>query len=96
MSTLYAYRGSPDLRKNYISTNRIIGCRIEEAAGWNDAQGEASAVCWVEMVRDDGTSFADSPEFGSRTAALTWLRAQCAVPPEELPVLNVAGGQTGE
>ena len=96
MSTLYAYRDAPDLRRNYIGTNHIIGCRLEEASGWNEAQGEAASVCWVEMVRDDGTTFPDSPEFGGRMAALTWLRSQCNVSPEELPVLNAAGGMTGE
>lgn len=96
MSTLYAYRDAPDLRRAYLNTNRIIGCQIAEAEAWADGSEEMMSLCAVYMVRDDGTTFHDSPEFSSRAAALHWLRGQCGIPLDVLPVLNTAGGVTGE
>lgn len=54
------------------------------------------SLCVVYMVRDDGTMFQDSPEFTSRASALHWLRGQCGLPLDVLPVMNHAGGVTGE
>jgi hypothetical protein len=96
MSTLYAYRDTPDLQRAYLTTNRIIGCQIAEAPAWADRSEEMMTLCIVYMVRDDGTTFPDSPEFSSRGAALAWLRGQCRIQLDVLPVLNSAGGVTGE
>ena len=96
MSTLYAYRDAPNMQRAYLETNRIIGCQIAEAEAWADGAEEMMTLCVVYMVRDDGTTFPDSPEFTSRTAALHWLRGQCGLPLDVLPVMNHAGGVTGE
>lgn len=96
MSTLYAYRDAPDLQRAYLNTNRIIGCQIAEADAWADGSEEMMVLCAVYMVRDDGTTFPDSPEFSSRAAALHWLRGQCGIALDVLAVMNAAGGITGE